>query len=106
MKILGEEYSLLFCTEEEDPALSEKYAYTDWTNKTIVVQKNWERDKDSLHDLELFKKKVLRHEIIHAFFNESGLMENSDYARNEELIDWIACQIPRMVKLMEEEALL
>ena len=37
MKILGEEYSLLFCTEEEDPALSEKYAYTDWTNKTIVL---------------------------------------------------------------------
>lgn len=101
MQILGEEYNLLFKNESEDARLQDKYGYTDWTNKTIVIQKDLPNDGDSLSDLEQFKKKVIRHEIVHAFFNESGLMECSEYAWNEELIDWIAVQIPKIVNIMQ-----
>ena len=43
------------------------------------------------------QKENLRHEIVHAFFNESGLCECSNeyggaWSKNEELIDWIALQ--------------
>ena len=42
---------------------------------------------------------VMRHEVIHAFFNESGL---SDYSNNEELVDWLAMQFPKMFKVFQE----
>lgn len=42
---------------------------------------------------------VMRHEVIHAFFNESDL---SDYSNNEELVDWLAMQFPKMFKVFQE----
>ena len=50
---------------------------------------------------------ILRHEITHAFFNESGLSASANtfegsWAKNEELIDWIAIQFPKMQKAFEE----
>lgn len=54
-------------------------------------------------DSELIKKdrlkEVLRHEIIHAFFNESGLEE---YSENEQLVDWIAKQSPKILKAFQQ----
>ena len=44
-------------------------------------------------------REVLRHEIIHAFLFESGL---DDLGSNEELVDWIAKQFPKMTKAFEE----
>ena len=43
------------------------------------------------------ERMTLRHEIVHAFFNESGLMDSSlqysgGWAKNEEMVDWIARQ--------------
>ncbi|MFD1464645.1 hypothetical protein ACFQ4L_00875 [Lapidilactobacillus mulanensis] len=40
--------------------------------------------------------KDTRHELIHAFLCESGLAENSDWAQNEEVVDWIARQFPKL----------
>lgn len=42
---------------------------------------------------------VLRHEVIHAFFHECGL---DDYCGNEELVDWLAVQFPKMLKVFQE----
>ena len=56
----------------------------------------------SAKNVDEFRKKVLRHEIIHAFMHESGLGENSTYARDEELVDWIAFQFSKMLKAFEE----
>ena len=43
----------------------------------------------------------LRHEIVHAFLFESGLAESSfstdAWAKNEEMIDWIAFTGPKIV---------
>ena len=44
----------------------------------------------------------MRHELIHAFLFESGLAENSNWARNEEMVDWIARQFPKMAKTFQE----
>lgn len=52
-----------------------------------------------LNDADNFEIKVkrynevLRHEIIHAMFYESGLME---YCDNEELVNYIAMQTPKL----------
>ena len=50
---------------------------------------------------------TLRHEVIHAFLNESGLQWNSfapenAWAKNEEMVDWIAIQAPKIFKVYQE----
>ena len=52
-------------------------------------------------------KRTLRHEITHAFFTESGLSDSSNdfhdgWAVNEEMVDWIARQGPKLYKAWEE----
>lgn len=42
---------------------------------------------------------VMRHELIHAFFNESGLDE---YGNDEQLVDWLAMQFPKMEKTFKD----
>lgn len=58
--------------------------------------------KDTKHDLPA----TLRHEIIHAFLFESGLWVNSNsvecWAMNEEMIDWIAIQYPKISKVFKK----
>lgn len=41
---------------------------------------------------------VLRHEVIHAFFNECGLAE---YCNDEQLVQWIAVQFPKILKVFQ-----
>ena len=44
-------------------------------------------------------KEVLRHEIIHAFLDESGL---NNYSSDEQLVDWLAIQFPKLQKAFNE----
>lgn len=49
------------------------------------------------------EKMTIRHEIVHAFFNESGLMDSSlqyssGWAKNEEMVDWIASQFNKIME--------
>ena len=48
----------------------------------------------NLGDMEAYIRKVKRHEIVHAFLEESGLAECSGtsdaWAMNETMVDWIA----------------
>ena len=67
-----------------------------------MCDENWKDDPMTFNNIAEFEKKVLRHEIIHAFFGESGLRSQSEYAQNEELIDWIAIQIPKIVEVMNK----
>ena len=48
----------------------------------------------------------MRHEITHAFLNESGLDANASdtdcWAKNEEMVDWFAIQSPKIYKAFNE----
>ena len=49
----------------------------------------------------------LRHEIVHAFFNESGLQFNGlqyegAWCKNEEMVDWFAAQGPKIYRAWRE----
>ena len=67
----------------------------------------WDRWKyESKETLRKCMQETLRHEIVHAFFNESGLKESSNgcesgWAKNEEMVDWIALQLPKIYKACE-----
>ena len=104
INILGTEYTVSVRSEKDDEVLKKCDGYCDYTTKEIVIRdiSEDERDPDDVKDIEVYTRKVLRHEIIHAFFFESGLGVCSSYAYNDELVDWIAYQLPKMAKLFEE----
>ena len=96
--ILGTTYELVIDAEEKDyPKLKGLSGYTDFSIKKIIIRKLKE-DSESLEDLKCYQKEVLRHELLHAYFYESGLDSNSEFARNEELIDWIAIQFEKILQ--------
>lgn len=99
LNILGTEYEIIRnASVEEYPKLKKCDGYTDQSIKQIVIPE-FVKDDMSEEDLEYYTKKVLRHEIVHAFMYESGLDSNSEYAKNEELIDWIAIQFEKMLAI-------
>jgi hypothetical protein len=100
--VLGTEYTIRSVHESEhDPKLEEAFGYTEPFSKEIIIEERDPRAKD-VRKFEEFVNKTIRHEIVHAFLVESGLDIASDWAVNEEIVDWIARQIPRMAKAMAE----
>ena len=71
------------------------------TQSRFVSLDNLLKTPDSVADIEAYKKQVTRHELIHAFLFESGLGCES-WGGNEEIVDWIAFQFPKMLHAFEE----
>ena len=109
INVLGTDIQVLFRKEQEDPALENCNGYFDSSLERIVV-KITEEDKMSLGNLEVYQKKVLRHEILHAFLHESGLDYSTSpaesWATSEEMVDWFALQSPKIYKVYSEQGLL
>ena len=106
INILGSTYKVyLNVPYTKDPNLTGAYGYTDFHGKKIVVSDirtvtGWEgASEEALGDV--FATTV-RHEVIHAYLMESGLNASSNavdcWARNEEMVDWFAIQMPKIVK--------
>lgn len=107
INVLGTTYTILIKSVEEDERLKDSYGLTDYCTKEIIIADDVNKETDnSCRNLEVFKKKVIRHEIIHAFLCESGLRECSgntmSWAENEEMIDWFANQSPKIYKVYKE----
>lgn len=103
VKILGTTYTIKELTKSQDAFLNSCDGYCDKTSKTIVVLKS--DTESNLDDFEAYKKKVTRHEIIHAFLFESGLHENfkhEGWGHDETTIDWIAVQFPKMLEIFKK----
>lgn len=98
INVLGTEYTLKVCSEDEEPRLSGCDGLCDETTKELLVE-NYSKDRDDPHcksNLPVQINKVKRHEIIHAFLFESGLAENSEWAQIEEMVDFFAIQSPKL----------
>jgi hypothetical protein len=105
--ILGTEYKLFIKNETEEPRLKDVWGFCDYLAKEICIRDDIDKEtEESCKNLISFKKKVVRHEIIHAFLFESGLKENAkssaSWAENEEMVDWIAIQFPKLLKIYKE----
>lgn len=98
LNILGQEYELLILSEEEFPKLKSMNAsgLAELYDKKLIINKsNMIPTDSSLDNLQEYTDKVIRHEIIHAYFHEAGLV---DYCYDEMLVDWLALQIPKIIK--------
>lgn len=102
VNVLGTEYKIILTTEKEDPRLKELNGCCDQSTKEILIEKDIPEDDHSLRDFESFRRRVIRHELVHAFLYESGLHEQCYWATNEEIIDWIAIQLPKMLNVISK----
>lgn len=99
INILGTEYLAIVdndeCMEMNADGLCKFY------DKKLVVRslEKMLGNDDSEEAKRIRMQEVVRHEIIHAFFAEAGLF---DYSDNEQLVNWIAIQFPKMLKAFQE----
>lgn len=110
INILGTEYKIYPCVPvEEDDNLRDRFCYCQPIGCKIVITdmnsvESWKEVDDACKQRQI--KATLRHEVIHAFLAESGLWSNSNsadcWAMNEEMIDWIAMQFPKILQVFEE----
>lgn len=112
VNVLGTDYTVTVKKYDEDEYFRKINCggYCNGSTKKIVLcdlqtYPDWE-DEDA-ETLEESRKRILRHEIVHAFFEESGLSDNGNqvegsWARNEEMVDWIALQGPKIHKAWQE----
>ena len=101
VNILGQEYEIKKQSEIENPKLKTRRAngLAELYSKELIISTEASiEDEETYKNLADYEKKVIRHEIVHAFFHESGL---NDYCHDEQLVDWLALQIPKIKKAME-----
>ena len=106
--ILGTKYSIRKVGVGQDEFMDKLQfgGYCSGTAKEIVLLDlktvpDWANEPPEI--IQRKERETLRHEVIHAFLNESGLGWNSlpvehAWAKNEEMVDWIAIQFPKIHK--------
>lgn len=108
VNVLGTEYSIIFKNIEEDEQLKDASGYCSMNSRELVIAQNLsyftgKTDEWITNDI----KYTIKHEIIHAFFNESGLAQCSfgysgPWSRNEEMVDWLSIQSSKLFKVFTE----
>lgn len=106
LNILGTKYTVTTKKYDEDDAFKKRSicGYCDDLLKCIVICdvstcEGWENESQEAVAAQM--RETTRHEIVHAFLSESGLIDSSSdvdgpWAKNEEMIDWFAIQGPKI----------
>ena len=112
VNILGTPYEIIVKKYNEDEAFERRsiVGYCDGYTKKIVVcdmhtYKGWEKEPEKT--VLNAQNETVRHEIVHAFLNESGLQDSAfaydgAWSRCEEMVDWIALQGVKIYKAWAE----
>lgn len=110
--VLGVKYTIRRVKNGQDEYMDKMQfgGYCDGNEKEIVILDlascpEWEKEPTAY--IMQQEKETMRHELIHAFLNESGLRWNSfapekAWAKNEEMVDWFAIQMPRLLKAFKD----
>jgi len=93
--ILGTRYDFIITPKSQyippdDLGVVDSGAFCDPFNKKIAIIEE---------DNKLDQQRLMRHEITHAFFFESGFLKHYD---DEDITDWFAVQFPKLIKVFEE----
>lgn len=107
INVLGTEYRVILDIDpKEDDSLEGLYGLCDPQEKTIKVidvgkMTDWERSSREAQQRQ--HRENLRHEVLHAFFHESGLWGSThnvkSWALDEEMVDWFAIQYPKIKRV-------
>lgn len=105
--VLGTKYNIKRVNNGQDEYMTKMHygGYCDNGSKKIYILNlktvpDWAEEPEGV--IRLQEQETIRHELIHAFLNESGLGWNSfapenAWAKNEEMVDWFAVQMPKLL---------
>ncbi len=105
--VLGTKYTIKRVNSGQDEYMEKMHfgGYCDNGKKEIILLNlktvpDWKNESEEV--IKQQEKETARHELIHAFLNESGLQWNSfatenAWAKNEEMVDWFAIQMPKLI---------
>ena len=101
VNVLGTVYRIKYVT-----SLDGRGGETDFYTKEIRISEQKDIPAEYKTDnLKEMQRHVLRHELIHAFLFEYGMDQSSAaheaWAVNEEMIDWMAIQMPKIMAAYE-----
>lgn len=112
VNVLGTEYTIEKHRYQDDAELKGLGGYCRFLVPQIVIgDLATHPDLGGNENIEVLKemeKETIRHELLHAFLNESGIADSSfasdciPWAKNEEMIDWFAIQSPKIMKAYKE----
>lgn len=112
ISILGTDYTITKKAYADEPDFEKRSinGFCDSSLKQIVIcdmttYPGFENEPKAA--LAIDEQETLRHEIVHAFLSESGLADsslqyNGPWAKNEEMVDWIALNGPKLYKAWVE----
>ena len=103
--ILGEKWTIDVVPTGQDRRLNDCDGFCDKSSRRILVDDMTTCDQFELDDKISYVSQNIRHEIIHAFMYESGLQQNwyhQEYGHEETVVDWIACQYPKIKKVIDD----
>ena len=105
--VLGTKYIIKRVNHGQDEYMERMQfgGYCSHSEKCIVILNlktvpEWSNEDEAV--IKGQEDETIRHELIHAFLNESGLQWNSfapekAWAKNEEMVDWFAIQMPKLI---------
>lgn len=103
INILGTDYTIFTnVSEQEKPFMKDNDGVTDFTTKEIFIAILDDGDPMNMQNMCVYEDRTIRHEIVHAILFESGLDHNTKWARDEEIVDWIAIQTPKLFNIFEK----
>lgn len=112
ISVLGTEYNILEKKYNDDEYFkkNDSDGYCDSVNCEIVLcdmKTHPMLENESREYCDKIQRAILRHELVHAFLNESGLKDSagvytSAWSKNEEMVDWIAIQFPKILKAFQK----
>lgn len=94
--ILGSKWQII---EDDEFRIADADGFTDNSVREIHLRSIFSDEKSSVADMEEYKRRVLRHEILHAFIFECGLDTENSWARNEEMVEFFALQFDKILTL-------
>lgn len=108
--VLGQEYQIEQHYRKDDPRLEGFNGYhAPYEKKIVIAQEIIDKaegkdiDPTDTGRIDVYLRHIYRHEILHAFFCESGITYKFNDSDDEDfLVDWIARQYPKMKKIFEE----
>ena len=98
VNVLGQDYDIIIDDKLKDKNKDGECLMYEKEIHIRAVQDMLEQDA-SMSSKVKSQNETLRHELIHAFFFEAGLI---DYCSDETLVDFIAQQFPKLQKIFTD----
>jgi hypothetical protein len=107
VQILGTTYTVVYKDYNDDPFFKNREwsGYCSGARHLIVIcnmrtYPGWEHETESAAEYQ--QRKTLRHEVVHAFLNESGLSSSSNGMETWATVDWFAAQGPKICRVWKQ----